>query len=92
MKILKRILMVLAMVITLTACESMFEVNWPDPPYPNPNDTSYYEEKENNYYSVTYIYYCYNGEYKAITYTCTSGCQSKIGWDKSVYTSTGICK
>ena len=60
----------------------------PDVPGPKgtPDDTSTYNGS-GGYQSVTYTYYCLNGQYQSITWTRVASCAA---WEKSVYTSNCI--
>jgi len=59
--------------------------NVPSPPHGTPDDKTTYVNGE--YYSVTYTYYCYAGNYRAITYTSLDKCSE---WERSDYTSDCI--
>jgi hypothetical protein len=70
----------------LTSCEKLC----PDVPSPKgtPDDISWYSGT-GGYESVTYTYYCWNGKYRAITWTRTEKCGS---WEKTEFTSSCIKK
>jgi len=83
----KMILIISIVLLSLQACNTDDRICFgsPSPPYGTPDDVEKYETK--NYESITYIYYCYNGKYISVTW-------SKYGdecWEKSEYTSSGIC-
>ena len=55
----------------------------PGPPYGTPDDTSTYVEGA--YISVTYTYYCYQGQHRDVTYTSLDACSY---WETAEYTGT----
>lgn len=81
---MKRLILILSMTSLLFACKK--ECNEPAAPYGRADDVTRYNSS--GYNSVTYTYYCRNFKYVSVTYTNTEGCK----WEKSEYTSTGICK
>ena len=60
----------------------------PNPPFGTPDDISHYSN--NAYKSVTYTYYCYNGEYRSISYV-KADCHSSYR-KGSDFRSDGICR
>jgi len=83
---MKKLIIISLLIFFLTSCEKICpEV--PDPPYGKPDNISWYHD--GGYASVTYTYYCYNGKYRAITWTREFKCAS---WFKSVYISNCIKK
>ena len=88
---MKKTLLLLAIIFNLTfleGCEEgdLFCPSVPSPTSP-PNDTNIYEDESTGYKSVTYIYYCLDGNYQAITWTRTIKCGS---WSRSVFKSDCI--
>lgn len=73
------------MSLAMVGCKKE-ECKAPAAPYGTPDNYSWYNGS--NFNSVTYTYYCLNGKYVSVTYNNTEGCR----WDRSDYTSTGICK
>ena len=59
----------------------------PSPPYGTPDDISHYSN--NAYKSVTYTYYCHNGEYISVSYV-KEDCYSSYN-KGSDFRSNGIC-
>lgn len=57
----------------------------PGPPYGDPDDRSIYASGD--YESVTYTYYCYDGQYRSVTFTRTDACSD---YERSDYTSDCI--
>ena len=60
---------------------------YPIAPYASPDDKTTYVSDD--YRTITYTWYCRSGKYISITYTQVESCAA---WDKSEYTSDGICK
>jgi len=83
----KLIFILITLSFLLISCEegTLLCPEVPGPPFGTPNDTNIYESGE--YKTVTYIYFCYDGKYQAITWTRTVKCGS---WTKSTYTSDCI--
>ena len=81
---MKRLLAMGFLVLILMSCEEQCD-SVPGAPYGNPDDVTEYSSGD--YKSVDYTYYCHNGKYESITYS-RSGCDK---WEKSVFTSSGIC-
>jgi hypothetical protein len=66
-------------------CEAGSE---PGAPYGNADDVSRYSGSE-GYASITYTYYCRNGQYVSVTYIRKDDCSD---YEKeSEFTSSGIC-
>lgn len=61
--------------------------NYPASPYSNPDDKTTYVSGD--YKTITYTWYCKNGKYVSITFTQVKACAE---WDKTTFSSNGICK
>lgn len=59
---------------------------WPDAPYPNPDDTTTYVH--DCYLSIEYIYYCLNGKYVSMEYFKLECCEE---WEEREYITGGLC-
>jgi len=81
----KSIILITLCLLILTSCKELICPDVP-PPEGTPDETSTYTG-DDGYKSVTYTYYCWNGKYRAITWTRTVKCGS---WHKSEYTSDCI--
>lgn len=80
-------------VLLLASCNSPSNTDCnpgstPGPPHGTPDDQSTYSGSD-GYRSVSYTYYCHNGQYISYTYIRTDGC-SNYELD-STYESDGIC-
>jgi len=86
---MKKLIFVLLTVVCLS-CDSAFMCNEPDPkpPYGTPDDMSVYNGSD-GYRSITYTYFCRNGQYVAVTYTRDDACSTFLRDD---FTTSGICK
>ncbi len=86
---MKKIILILIVssMFFLTSCEEdgIFCPSVPSPAG-TPDDTTTYDGG-GGYKTVSYIYYCWNGKYRSITWTRTQKCGS---WTKSEYTSNCI--
>jgi len=64
------------------------EIPYPAPPYGKPDDTSKYDTY--SYQSITYVYYCYAGNYISVTYSRYRPYQGWLSWERSTYESDCI--
>ena len=60
--------------------------DWPPAPHGTADDVTTYVNGD--YRSIDYTYYCLDKKYVSITYTQFDKCEK---WEKSEYTSNGIC-
>lgn len=83
-------LIFLSLIVFCLSCETALMCNEPDPkaPYGTPDNTSVYNGTD-GYKSITYTYYCRSGQYVSVTYTRVDACTP---YERSDYTTTGICK
>ena len=88
MKFFKSILLLFACLII--SCEKIDTTEWPKPLLQDYDDVSYFKG-EGDYRSVTYYYYCYEGNYISTTFTCTARCWSENNWERITYITEGIC-
>ena len=78
------------LIAALFSCDNSFTCDEPDPkpPYGTPDDYSVYNGSD-GYRSITYTYFCRNGQYIAVTYTRDDACSTFLRDD---FTTSGICK
>lgn len=80
---MKKLITILLIAGMFVACEKLC------PEYPEPKGVpdDITEYNSSGYESITYIYYCRDGQYQSITWTRTERCGT---WSKSKYTSSCI--
>ena len=90
---MKKLLLIIGLTLLLSSCATIED--FPEmqknqkhqAPYGTPDDTQVYNSSK--YSTITYIYYCYQGQYVAVTYTCDDY-QYNCIWTRSIYTSSCI--
>ncbi len=82
MRVKKLMLTAFALLLLCTSCELLFECdpyNYPEPPYPEPDQTNIYESETFN--SITYVYECYDNKHRSIEYSRSDICDSWLRSD-----------